>query len=82
MTILDVLNKGDIKKQLVKEFYCFKLTIHPNRMQKYKGLRQNFDGYIYEVGYCMIFGFGFCIFVYGSLHQIVDSGFQLLCISK
>ena len=51
-------------------------------MQKYKGLRQNFDGHISEVGYCMIFGFGFSMFVYGNLHQIVDRGFQLLCISK
>ena len=37
---------------------------------------------IYEVGYCMICGFGFSLFVYGSLHQIADRDLQLLCISK
>ena len=51
-------------------------------MQKDKGLRQNFDGHIYEVGYCMICGIGFSMFVYGSIHQITDRGFQLFCISK
>ena len=30
----------------------------------------------------MICGFGFSVFIYGSLHQIVDGVLQLLCISK
>ena len=45
-TRLNVLNNGDIKKQLLKEVYCFKLTIHPKKMEKYKYLRQNFDGHM------------------------------------
>ena len=43
---LNVLNNGDIKRQLLKEVYYFKLMIYPKRMQRFKYLRQNFDGHI------------------------------------
>ena len=37
---------------------------------------------IYEVGYYMIFGFGFSVVVYGGLHHRANRVLQLLCISK